>query len=197
MTHIPESHRPALAWVLAAVATCTWVLGVVLRLAAAPAFDAEVGRAAQAAFLLLALMGVVVLAHRPGDALGIVMTVSGGLIVLSETVDTYAYLAVVEADLPAGVWARWAQSWLYSLGWGAAGRPAHRAAAGRATARSALATARPNRCGGRPARRPRGGPDPGATGTTSRSPTPWAYAPSVSPWTSPARSPSDSSPSWR
>ncbi len=73
------------------------------------------------AFLLFALVGCLLVWHRPNNPLAWLLTLGGAAVVLSAALDAYAYAVLVSGDLtgPAAGWARWAQSWLYVGGWGA------------------------------------------------------------------------------
>ena len=73
------------------------------------------------AFLLFALVGCLLVWHRPSNPLGWLLTLGGLAVVLSAALDAYAYAVLVSGDLvgPGAVWARWTQSWLYAGGWGA------------------------------------------------------------------------------
>ena len=80
---------------------------------------------ADAAFLLpLVLLGGVgafVAWHRPRNRLAWALLVVGACIGLSMSLDTYAGHALADdAASGSGVWARWAQDWLFVIGWGTA-----------------------------------------------------------------------------
>ena len=72
-----------------------------------------------AAFLSFALVGGLIAWHRPGNPVGWLLLATGLAITLSATLDGYAYYAIVHRDdsVPGGLWARWAQSWLFVLAW--------------------------------------------------------------------------------
>ncbi len=72
------------------------------------------------AFLFAALVGSLIGWQRPANPLGWLLLAMGGLVLLSAALDGYAYEALVasEDQLPGGVWARWAQNWIFVLGWG-------------------------------------------------------------------------------
>ncbi|MEV6489379.1 sensor histidine kinase [Actinoplanes sp. NPDC051633] len=72
-----------------------------------------------AAFLSYALVGGLVAWHRPGNPVGWLLLATGTTILLSAALDGYAYYALVarEGAAPGGVWARWAQQWLFALAW--------------------------------------------------------------------------------
>ncbi|MGK5681265.1 sensor histidine kinase [Actinoplanes sp. URMC 104] len=72
-----------------------------------------------AAFLTYALVGGAVAWHRPANPVGWLLLATGLVVMLSAALDGYAYYAIVHRReaLPAGVWARWAQSWLFALAW--------------------------------------------------------------------------------
>lgn len=69
------------------------------------------------AFLLFAVVGGVVAGHRPANPVGWLFLAAGGGVLLSSALDAWALVALAR-DLPGGVWARWAQGWLFSLAWG-------------------------------------------------------------------------------
>jgi signal transduction histidine kinase len=82
----------------------------------APPRDEPLGEVAfVAAFVVNALVGLVIVWHRPGNAVGWLLLATGLGIVLAGALTAYAYRALVveSGALPGGVWARWVQSWVY------------------------------------------------------------------------------------
>jgi signal transduction histidine kinase len=69
------------------------------------------------AFLLYAVVGGVVAWHRPANPVGWLFLAAGGGVLLSSALDAWALFALAH-DVAGGVWARWAQGWLYSFAWG-------------------------------------------------------------------------------
>lgn len=73
------------------------------------------------AFVLFALVGCLVVWHRPHNPLGWLLALGGVAVVLSAALDAYAFAVLVSGHLdgPGAVWARWTQNWLYTAGFGA------------------------------------------------------------------------------
>jgi signal transduction histidine kinase len=66
------------------------------------------------AFLLYVLIGAAIAWCRPAHPVGWLLIVVGGAVVTSSALDAYAHRA---AESDTGEWARWAQNWIYVLGW--------------------------------------------------------------------------------
>ncbi len=74
-----------------------------------------------ASLVLLGVVGAFVLWHRPLNLLAWALLVVGFCIGCSMALDTYAFHALQGGgDSALGVWSRWAQDWLFVLGWGTA-----------------------------------------------------------------------------
>lgn len=70
------------------------------------------------AFLLYGLVGALVIRHRPAHLIGWLLLLIAIAVVGSAALDAYAHRVLeVNASDTAGSWARWAQNWLFVLGW--------------------------------------------------------------------------------
>ncbi|MEO7351785.1 MAG: hypothetical protein ABIW17_07790, partial [Marmoricola sp.] len=92
---------------LAASSVLLYVAFVVLSVRGAEADLLEIGY--MFAFLLFALVGSLIVWHRPNNPLGWLLTLGGLAVGLSAALDAYAYAVLVSGDLdgPGAVWARW------------------------------------------------------------------------------------------